>query len=173
VTCIYRSPTGIFNYFLNQSESILNKIYTVSTALILCGDFNINHLDDNSRKHLLESLLASFSTVNFPTIIFNNSSTLTDNIYIDTNNHNFSIHPPINGLSDHDAQVLHLSNLLSTAHRQPFSFSRRIDSNSVCQFKDLLNYENWEVVFLENNVNISFNNFLNTYLKFFLHVFHL
>jgi hypothetical protein len=61
VICIYRAPNGNFNYFLNQLESILNKIYTVSTTLIFCGDFNINHLNDNSWKHLLESLLASFS----------------------------------------------------------------------------------------------------------------
>jgi len=27
VICIYRSPTGNFTYFLNQMESILNKLY--------------------------------------------------------------------------------------------------------------------------------------------------
>jgi hypothetical protein len=174
VICIYRSPTGNFNYFLNQLESILNKTYTVINSLILCGDFNINHLNNHSRKHLLESLLASFSlfsTVKFPARIFNNSSTLTDNTYTDTNNRNFSIHPLINGLSDHEVQLLHLSNFLSTVHRQPLSFSRKIDNNSVCQFTDLLNYENWEDVFLENNVYTSFNNFRNTYLKNFFACF--
>ena len=79
VLCTYRSPTGNFIYFLNQLESILNKLYKVSTNLILCGDFNINHLDVNSRRHLLESLLASFSlfsTVKFPTRTFNKSCAL-------------------------------------------------------------------------------------------------
>jgi exonuclease III len=68
ILCIYRSPTGNFNYFLNQLESILNKIYKVSTDLIICGDFNINHFSDTPRKLLLESHLASyklFSTVKF------------------------------------------------------------------------------------------------------------
>jgi exonuclease III len=60
VICIYRSPTGNFNYFLKQLESALTKTYSISTTLILCGDFNINHLEDNSRNHFLESLLASF-----------------------------------------------------------------------------------------------------------------
>jgi hypothetical protein len=32
---------------------------------------------------------------------------------------------------------------------------------------DLLSYETWEDVFLENNVNMSFNNFFKTYLKIF------
>jgi len=95
IICIYRSPLGNFDYFLNQLESMLNKIYKVSTDLILCGDFNINH-SDTHRKLLLESLLASYnllSTVNFPTRIFNNSSTLLDNIYINMNRYTFLISP--------------------------------------------------------------------------------
>ena len=108
-----------------------------------------------------------FSTVKFPTRIFNISSTLIDNIYINTNSHNFSVYPLINGLSDHDAQVLTLFNFFRISPRLLFSFSRRINSNSVCQFTDLLSYENWENVFLENNINIYFNNFLNTYLRNF------
>ena len=47
IICIYRSPAGNFRYFLNQLESALNKLYKISTNLILCGDFNINHLEDN------------------------------------------------------------------------------------------------------------------------------
>ena len=100
------------------------------SELILCGDFNINYLDANSRKLLLDSLLASFSlfgTVKFPTRIFNNSCTLINNIYIHTNRYNFSVHPLINGLSDHDAQVINLSNILSTVPKHLFSFTRRID----------------------------------------------
>ena len=43
---IYRSPTGDFNYFLNQLESILNITYKTSTttSIILCGDINIRGL---------------------------------------------------------------------------------------------------------------------------------
>jgi exonuclease III len=73
VICIYRSPTGDFNYFLNYLESILHKTCKPSSHIILCGDVNINYLDDNTRKHILDSLLASFglfNTVKFPTRIF-------------------------------------------------------------------------------------------------------
>jgi hypothetical protein len=85
VICIYRSPTGDFTYFLNQLESIMNRTCKTSTHIILCGDFNINYLNDNSRKHILDALLASFglsSTVQFPTRISNQSCTLIDNIFI-------------------------------------------------------------------------------------------
>jgi len=67
---IYRAPTGNFTYFLNQLESILNIFCKTSTNIILCGDFNIDYFDDNSRKHNLDTLLASFglfSTGKFPT----------------------------------------------------------------------------------------------------------
>ena len=170
IICIYRSPTGNFTYFLHQLESILNKLYKTSTELIVCGDFNINYFNDNSRKLLLDSLLASFSlfsTVKFPTRIFNNSCTLIDNIYINTYRHDFSVNPLINGLSDHDAQIITLSNIFISIPRHVFSYTKKIDSNSISNFTFLLSFENLEEVFLEENVNIIFNNFLNIYLRIF------
>ena len=116
-------------------------------------------------KNLLDSLLASFSpfsTVKFPTGIFNNSCTLIDNIYINTYGHDFSVHPLINGLSDHDAQIITLSNIFISIPRHVFSYTRKIDSNSVSKFTFLLSFENWEYVFLEENVYIISNNFHNT-----------
>jgi len=170
IICVYRSPTGNFAYFLNQLESILNKIYKTSSELILCGDPNINYLNDNSRRDLLDSLLASFSlfsTVKFPTRISNNSCTPIDNIYINTYRYEFSVHPLINGLSDYDAQIIILSNIFISLPRHTFSFTRKINNYSVSKFTSLLSYENWEDVFLETIVNTIFNNFLNTFLRIF------
>ena len=42
----------------------------------------------------------------------NNSATLIDNIFIDNRRH-YTIHPYINGLSDHDAQLTILNNLVT------------------------------------------------------------
>jgi len=84
IICIYRSHIGTFNYFLNKLETILNKLHKTSTEIIVCGDFNVN---DNFRKLLSDSPFASyslFSTVNSPTRNFNNSSSLIDNICINT-----------------------------------------------------------------------------------------
>ena len=75
IICLYRSPTGDYTYFLNQLELVLNKLHKVSTNIILCGDFNINFLENTSRITCLESLLASFnlySTIKFPTRNFIN-----------------------------------------------------------------------------------------------------
>ena len=140
--------------------------------IILCGEFNINYLHDNHRKELLDSLLAShnlLSTVNFPTRISINFCTLIDNIYISTNRHEFSVHPLINGLSDHDAQIITLPNICIPAPRRVFSFTRKVNNYSINKFKYLLSYGNWNDVFLDTNVNVNviFNNFLITFLRIF------
>jgi hypothetical protein len=170
IICIYRSPTGDYKYFLNQLEAILNNLYKVSTKLILCGDFNINHFESNSRKNLLESLLASFnlfSTITFPTRITINSSTLIDNIYIDINNYKFSVYPLINSLSDLDAQVIELANVYNINPKIRYTFTRKIDCTSTRSFTEDLSHENWDEIFLDEDVDKIFNKFLDTYLKVF------
>ena len=81
----------------------------------MCGDININYLDNTKNKQQLDALLASYglqSIVTFPTRVKNYSSTAIDNFFIDRHkNFNFTISPLLNGLSDHDAQILILSNL--------------------------------------------------------------
>jgi hypothetical protein len=68
VLCVYRSPSGNFPYFLTQREIVVNKLYKISTNIILCVDFNVNLLNITLRTPLLESLHHSFcleSTVEF------------------------------------------------------------------------------------------------------------
>ena len=61
IICIYRSPTGNFTYFLQLLEFNLSKLYKTNTELIVCGDLNVNYVNDNSRKIHLDNLLASFN----------------------------------------------------------------------------------------------------------------
>ena len=75
---------------------------------VICGDINISYLDSHHRRQQLDTLFAMDnlkSTVNFPTRIVNGSSTVIDNIFIDLSR-NFSINPLINGLSDHNAELI-------------------------------------------------------------------
>jgi hypothetical protein len=115
ILCIYRPPTGNFETFIHLLESLLNKLYTNSINVIICGDINIDYLQVFNYKTKLNSLLATYnlhSTVNFPTRITNHSSTAIDNIFINkVTNSNYSIESFINGLSDHDTQILVLHNI--------------------------------------------------------------
>jgi exonuclease III len=85
VISIYRSPSGDLHYFIHNLELILNSLYSNTTEIIMCGNFNINYHQDNTKKQQSDSLLASFnlySTVTFPTRILGNLSSLIDNILI-------------------------------------------------------------------------------------------
>ena len=59
VLCVYRPPTGNFSYFLSSLEAILNQFYTNSINIMICGDININYLNNTNNKLQLDSLLAS------------------------------------------------------------------------------------------------------------------
>ena len=65
-----------------------------------------------TRKKTLNSLLTSYSLysiIDFPTRTKNTTSTTIDNIFINKYKYeNYKVYSLINGLSDHDAQVLNL-----------------------------------------------------------------
>jgi len=82
---IYTSPSGNFDYFIKELESILVLLSRKSKVLIVCGDFNINFKEDTTYKRILTSLMATFGmypTVDFLTRIYNNSVTTIDNILL-------------------------------------------------------------------------------------------
>jgi len=123
VLCIYRSPSGNFSYFITQIEIVLNKLYKISLNKIVCDDFNVNFLDSSSKAPLLKSLYYSFgleSTVDFPTRIMHSSQTLIDNIFLDKKNLNTITYPFINGILDHDGQIVTLLDVTSPPRKTPF-----------------------------------------------------
>jgi hypothetical protein len=99
--------------------------------------FNIDYIEDSYRKYLLDSLLASFnlfSTVKFPTRIFKHSSTQIDNIYVNMYKFDFFVYPFVNGLSDHDAQIITLTNISTPILEQSFPLIRKVDNNTIGNF---------------------------------------
>jgi hypothetical protein len=66
---------------------------------------------------------------------------------------------------------LTLNNISIPVIKQVFYYVRDINNDSISQFISLLSYENWEEVFSESNVNVIFNNFLNTFLRIFYSCF--
>ena len=75
------------------------------------------------------------------------------------------MYPFTSGLSDHDAQIITLTDISTLISEQSFALIRKVDNNTIRNFVYLLSYENWENVFVEENVIIIYNNFVNTYLK--------
>jgi hypothetical protein len=130
-------------------EAAPNQVYNNTVDIILCGDFNINYLSDNQNKQALSSLLTSYSLysiVDFPMRI-HNSHTMSDNIFINKlKNENYSVSSLINGLSNHDAQVLSLSNIVVPDDKKEFYFYSKISKNTLHEFQTSLSYETRENV---------------------------
>jgi len=98
----------------------------------------------------------------------------TDNISIDKfKTTNFTINPLPNWLLDHDAQILILHNTKIQNLKAHHYIKRLINEFTISEFKLNLSYESWDEIFTENNVDLIFNSFLNTYLRTFHHSFPL
>ena len=80
----------------------------------------------------------------------------------------------MNGLSDHDAQIICLHNTdLPIQQRQSISKRTINNTTTIAQFKTNLSYESWPNVFNDGDLDSSFNNFLNTYLRIYYNSFPL
>ena len=93
------------------------------------------------------------------------------------NRHNinidFSIQSCPSGLSDHDAQILILTNIKIQKSSTHHLARRIINDSTISEFQLNLIYESWDNVFNGDDVDTMFNNFLNTYLRIFFHTFPL
>jgi hypothetical protein len=79
----------------------------------------------------------------------------------------------MNGLSDHEAQFLTLHLTPTTNKDNHTNFVRNINNSTVYDFQMKLIYENWEPVFDSDDINASFNAFLNIFLRHFYSSFPL
>jgi hypothetical protein len=108
IVCIYRSPDGQFDKFLNKLELVTQKSVMKDKILIL-ADWNIDfHHEDSNQKDLTDLLLRNnlVNTVQSPTRITKSTRILIDVIII---NKKYYMEPAMVielGFSYHQAQVL-------------------------------------------------------------------
>jgi exonuclease III len=142
---VYKSRNGNFTNFLTKMELILQNICKRKAKVIVCGDFNVNYMVNSCRKRQLDALLLSFnlcSIVKFPTRIGFNTSTIIDNIFLDSYQYDrYEIFPVTNGLSDHKAQFLTLHLTPTTNKDNRTNFIRNINNSTVYDFQMKLSYE--------------------------------
>ena len=62
--CVYRSSDGDFSTFLRSLESVVQKVQTRNKRLMLCGDWNINLMQESVRLHDVQELLSLHNLVN-------------------------------------------------------------------------------------------------------------
>jgi len=98
---------------------------------------NINYLNYNNKRQQLDTLSAAYnfkSAVNFPTRIINGSSTAINNVFIDLSR-NFTINPLINGLSDRDAQLLKIANIIAPMQEFTSCYVTNINISTIYEFQ--------------------------------------
>jgi hypothetical protein len=60
-----------------------------------------------------------------------------------------------------------IENIVLTKQKINITTKRDINDQSILEFQLLQSHENWEEILMEDDANISFNTFLNTYLRIF------
>jgi hypothetical protein len=73
----------------------------------------------------------------------------------------------MNGLSDHDAQLIILNKIILNPPTKLVKEIRTFDKNSVNDFLNNVSFEIWDTTFSSEDINIMFSAFLDMYLKIF------
>jgi endonuclease/exonuclease/phosphatase family metal-dependent hydrolase len=61
VLSLYRSPSGNVDAFILKLEEILNILFQNQLNLVICGDFNVSFMTNNTRKYKIISLLKVYN----------------------------------------------------------------------------------------------------------------
>jgi hypothetical protein len=107
--------TENFDYFLKTLDHILQFHHKNNIEFVICGDINVDYLENNRKKAQLNNMLKTYnltSTVYFPTTT-NITATLIDNILINYTR-NYNVNLCVNGLSDHYAQLITINGITIT-----------------------------------------------------------
>lgn len=173
VACIYRSPSGSLNTFLENLEILLHSLKNNNKPLILCGDFNIDFSENNKAASDFRSLIHSFNlieTIDSPTRITPTSQTCLDQIVIDNDFYPFSAENINMGISDHNATFLHIkleANAEPKASNKSVRYKRSFNESNIEYFKSMLLKEDWSDVFNKTDVNEKSVEFINTVTHYF------
>jgi hypothetical protein len=106
--------------------------------------------------------------VEFPTRICKNKGTIIDSFFIDRMKFkNILVSPFVNGLSDHDAQIISLDNIKSLAlHSVPKKKLRIINDITLKNFLSSLRKELWLMVYEAKNDNCILIIFIAPFREF-------
>lgn len=88
VMCVYRPPASSYDLFERIMDEALSKVCNNNKYIIVCGDFNIDLLEDSSLCNRIISLFRCYNLGYLflePTRITATTSTCLDNIYSNIN----------------------------------------------------------------------------------------
>lgn len=65
IVCIYRTPNSKIDTFMTQLQALISKLSRKhSKNIVLCGDWNVNMMQNNKNERELNSLLKKYNLIN-------------------------------------------------------------------------------------------------------------
>lgn len=160
ILCIYRSPDGVVDSFLERLDLLLDFVCTKQcNNIILCGDLNIDRLTPTAATNALMDILAAFNVVplvNEPTRITARSATGVDYMctsMVDPGN--ISCGVVHNGIADHSAQFLTYNSFNKPSC--DYIYRRIYSSDNYAKFMYYLSKEDWSDIYGCDSVNRGFS----------------
>ena len=171
ICCVYRPPSGDIIVFFNQLENALRKILSRHKNIVLCGDFNINYLENSLATKMLNDLFNCFSLnvpKNDPSRISANGNgritkTCIDYMVSNITENIFTVEMFDPCLADHFAHVARLSCILNSPRNTIAKeiTKRCCNDLNINEFKFLLNKIEW-VQMSNLGPNDAFNFFIES-----------
>jgi exonuclease III len=53
ILTLYRAPSANFNQFIKRLDATLKYLYNPKSEFVICGDINVDYLNDNTQKKQL------------------------------------------------------------------------------------------------------------------------
>ena len=164
---IYRPPNSNTNEFLTYLSNLINNPLFVNKDSYIMGDFNLDllkHANNHSSQEFLETFLsASFlPLISKPTRVVKISATLIDNIFCNT------LPLPdssiiLSDITDHYPIMTHFNLKPLAKKNYPLPKRRRATLENLASLSASFDNADWSCVYDSNDVNLSFDNFLNVF----------
>ena len=137
ILSLYGVPTRDFNQFVKNLDDALKHTHKPKMEFLIYGDINTDYLTQSKNwPHCQEHTICCTQLILQQEFKIN-SSTATDNTSVDKSRINLSSKSPIiNGLSDHDAQILTIKNIYVTLNKLPLKQrTSLIDNETITNFQ--------------------------------------
>lgn len=163
IILVYRSPNGNDCNFFDNLYKVLNFVYRPSRDIIMCGDFNIDPIRDNTKYVKMCNIALNFnliSQVKWPTRLTINTESTIDNIF--TNFENGITNVVLdNNISDHRSLYIEFTET-STLHKteaHAYTYKRCYSQNAILRFESFLITENWTLLYNFQDIDKAFEYF--------------
>ncbi|XP_060527580.1 uncharacterized protein LOC132702805 [Cylas formicarius] len=170
---VYRSPKGDFEAFVEKLSIMFEAIYEPKNKHILCGDINVNLLENNKQTKILKNILLEYNlvaSIEEPTRITYHSRTCIDNIFVDfTGLKSLAVDTCV---SDHTFQLFFFEEFCNNNCTE--RFFRNFSENNVNSFIDLVSNTDWNNLFYDiqsDDLDKKFNTFYEKLKPIFMSCF--